>query len=327
MNDDLARKYARVRQMLRLERPDRIPFVGRDLGFIEYRKEVYHLGEPEFVAMDGEVVVSRDGKRRYTRDGGVWAVGDEEKYKTDADVLNEDPMTFEVEEVGPTMLGEMAQLYAAKANSFYPAPWHYGTLVTRCVLVFGWEPFLLACAVDSAKLGKLMDRFGAASLAVAQGWAQTPGVEFIVIHDDIAGTRGPFMRPQWYRDYVFPLHKAIYDAIHAQGKKVLYVSDGNYLPLMDDVLATGTDGLYVESSSMDPAEVMRRGGKDKLYMVKTDNRAVDFGTPDDIRREVEKLRRLHEEYPGIMMYRGGGNPPPGNAEAFEQAYNELLVYA
>ena len=31
------------------------------------------------------------------------------------------------------------------------------------------------------------------------------------------------------------------------------------------------------------------------------------------------------EYPGIMMYRGGGNPLPGNAEALS-SYQDLLVY-
>ena len=28
----------------------------------------------------------------------------------------------------------------------------------------------------------------------------------------------------------------------------------------------------------------------------------------------------------MMMYRGGGNPLPGNAEAFEAAFQEFLVY-
>ena len=42
--------------------------------------------------------------------------------------------------------------------------------------------------------------------------------------------------------------------------------------------------------------------------------------------ELLGLRELHERFCGMMMYRGGGNPLPGNAEAFEEAYRELLVY-
>jgi hypothetical protein len=321
----VAEKFARMRKAINLKPADRMPFSG-DWGNIEYRKDVYHLGEPELVSEIGQVVVSEDGKRRYTRDGGVWAVGDKEQYKDDDDVLRVDPEQFEVEQVGPAMLDEMARLYAEKAQTCFPVPWHYGTLVTRAVLAFGWEPFLMAAAVDPERLGAILDRFGAASVAVARGWAQTPGVELIVIHDDIAGTRGIFLRPEWYRAYVFPWYKRIFSAIHAGGRKALYISDGNYFQVLEEILETGVDGLYVESTSMDPAEFMRRGGKNKLYMVKSDSRNIDFGTPKEIYAELQKLRALHAEYPGMMMYRGGGNPRPGNAEAFRRYYDQLLVY-
>ena len=162
---------------------------------------------------------------------------------------------------------------------------------------------------------------------MAQGWAETEGTELIVIHDDIAGTRGVFLRPEWYRQYVFPWYRRIFRAIQDRGRKVLYLSDGNYEQVLDDILDTNPDGLYIESTSMEPAAFMHRAGRDKLYMVKSDSRNIDFGTPEDIYAELEKLRGLHAEYPGMMMYRGGGNPRPGNAAAFQRYFDELLVYA
>lgn len=324
--DERAARYRRARDLLDLRRPDRLPYYGRDLLPVEYRKEEYHLGEPEFVEQMGQVVVSQDGRRRYTKDGGVWAVGDRDRFQAHDDVLRTDPKEFQVETVGPAMLSEMGRLYAGKAEVGYPVPSHYGTLVTRAVLEFGWEPFLMAAGLDPQRLGMLLDRFGEASLAVARGWAATEGVGLIVIHDDIAGTRGVFMRPEWYRQYVFPWYRRIFAAIHERGCKVLYISDGNYMQVLDDILDTGPDGLYIESSSMDPAAFMQRGGPNKLYLLKTDSRLIDFGTPDDIHTELSALRNLHSTYPGIMMYRGGGNPKPGNVEAFERYYRELLVY-
>ena len=165
-----------------------------------------------------------------------------------------------------------------------------------------------------------------ASLAVATGWAQTDGVELVTIHDDLAATRGPLVSPDWYRADVFPWYRRIFAAIHERGKKVLFVCDGNYAPLLDDLVAAGADGLYIESSSMDPEPFMRQAGSDKLFLLKTDSRNIDFGTPEDIRRELAKLRDLHQEFPGMMIYRGGGDPLPGNAEAFERYYRQLLVY-
>jgi len=115
-------------------------------------------------------------------------------------------------------------------------------------------------------------------------------------------------------------------AIHEQGRKVLFVSDGNYLPFLDDLLTAEPDGLYIETSSMPPRDFMSRAGRDRFYLIKTDNRNADAGTPEDIRRELTELRDLHGDYPGMMIYRGGGDPPPANAEAFARCYEELLVY-
>ena len=184
----------------------------------------------------------------------------------------------------------------------------------------------MASALEPERFGRILDRFGEASLAVATGWAQTPGTEFITIHDDIASTRGAILSPEWCRSYVFPWYERIFATIHVLGRKVMYVSDGNYLPVLDDVLATKPDGLYIESSSMDPGEFMQQAGSDKLFLIKTDSRNIDFGTPDEIRQELDGLRLLHQDFPGMMMYRGGGNPKPGNAEAFSRYYRELLVY-
>ena len=313
-----------MRQALALERPDRLPLAG-DWRNCEYRPDVYHLGEPESVA-DGQVRYSNDGKRAFTRDGGVWAVGDRDLYRGPEDVLATDTIRFEVEDVGPAMLDEMARLRdVAVAAAAYPCAWHYGTLVTRATLEFGWEPFLQAAALEPEAFGRICDRFGEASLAVAAGWSQTDGIEAVFIHDDLAATRGPILSPAWYRRYVFPWHGRIYDCIRQYGKKAIYVCDGNYLPILDDILALEPDGLYIESTSMDPAEFMRRAGRDMIYLLKSNTWNIDHGTPDDVWEEVRAIRDLHQEYPGIIMYRGG-NRLPQCVRAFDEACRELLVY-
>ena len=300
-----------------------MPLAG-DWAMVEYRPEVYHLGEAEAVEA-GEVRASADGKRRFTADGGVWAVGDPMRYRDADDVLNAGLEQFEVETVGPAMLDEMARLRAAKATQACVIPWHYGTLVTRATIEFGWEPFLTAAVLGAERFGAICSRFAEASLAVAAGWAQTDGVELVIIHDDIAATRGPILSPEWYRRWVFPWYQRIFDAIHARGRKVLYLSDGNYLEVLDDLLALGPDGLYIESTSMDPAVLMRRAGPDMIYLLKSNSRHIDHGTPDDVRRELIRLRDLHRDFPGILMYRGGSRQPEC-VEAFERCYRELLVY-
>jgi hypothetical protein len=319
-------KWNLAHHMLSLKKPGRMPFWGKDLKSVEYRPDLYHLGEMEHVER-GRVVQTTDGKRKMTWDGGVWAVDAQEKYHTYEDVLKLETASIEVEPVGQAMLGEMQRLFDGCAQVAFPVPLHYGTLVTRAVIEFGWEPFLEASALEPERLGKILDRFGEASLAVVKGWCSIPGVEFMIIHDDIAATRGPIMSPRWYRKYAFPWYARLFAEIHARGKKVLYISDGNYAPVLDDILATGPDGLYIESSSMDPGDFMLRGGSDRYYLLKTENRTADMGTPAQIEEEVRLLGDLHGQYPGMFIYRGGGNPPPENLAAFERAVQQYLVYS
>ncbi len=183
----------------------------------------------------------------------------------------------------------------------------------------------MAAALDPRRFGEICARSGATSLAVVTGWPRTEGIDLILVRDDSAATRGPILSPEWYRRRAFTWHRKIFAAVHAAGKKALYVSDGNYLPLLDDILANGPDGLYIEGTSMDPEELMSRAGRDMICLLKSNSRNTDHGTPEDIRRELLRIRDLHRTYPGMIMYRGGG-AKPDNVAACEQYYREYLVY-
>ena len=325
MGLESAAKTSRFRKVLDLERTDRLSM--GDFAFVEYRPDVYRLGEGEPLPQKGQVGRTRDGKRVVTRDGGVWAIDAKEKYRTPEDVLNVDLAPFAAERVDDAMLGKMAELVERSLARGFVVPLHYGTMVTRCTIEFGWEPFLMAAALDPSRFAKIVDALGEASLAVVTGWARTEGVELIAIHDDIAGTRGLILSPDYLRQYCLPWYKRLFQIAHQYGRKVLFISDGNYLAFLDDLLIAEPDGFYIESSSMDPREFMLRAGRDKLFLVKTSNQNIDVGTPDQVRAELARLAELHRDYPGMMMYRGGGEPLPGNAEAFARYYQELLVYS
>ncbi|MEK6797029.1 MAG: uroporphyrinogen decarboxylase family protein [Spirochaetota bacterium] len=319
---DVTARYRRMRAVLNGERADRIPLPG-DYTSVEYRMDTYHLGEP-VLAAPGEVVVSNGGKVRTTADGGNWRQGDKELYRDHEDVLNAPLDRFEVEIVDERMRAEMRSVFTPSAANTFTMPQHYGTLVTRATLAFDWEPFLLASAVDEVRFAKILDRFGEASLAVISGWSSLEDVEAIRIHDDIASTKGLILSPVWLKKYVFPWYARFFKAVHDGGKKALHISDGNWFAALDDIMEAGADGVYIESSAMDPAQVMKACGEMTIYQVKTDNSVMDSGTPEEIRAELTSLRKLWERYPSIFMYHGGGGVVPENVAAFNRYYNELL---
>ena len=288
------------------------PNPARFPGFqaVIYRPEIYELPshrykEERVYGDDGIALVGEGGKARATREGGVWEVGNPEEFAAYEDVLRVAPGRFAQETLGPELVDALRALAATVPEDRIPMARHYATLVVRAILEFGWEPFLTAAAMDEKAFGKILDLFGEATLTILRGWAQIDRVPLVYLHDDIAMTKGLIFRPAWYREYVFPWYRRFVDVCHAAGKKVLFVSDGNYLPVLDDILATGMDGLAIESSSMDPAEVMARAGSNRFYLVGVDNRVMDFGTPDDVYAQVRKLHRLHQQFPAMWMGRGG----------------------
>ena len=79
----------------------------------------------------------------------------------------------------------------------------YVTLISGLIDLFGWDLLLLALGEDPARFGAMTGRYAAwmQQYFDALGDADVPVVMF---HDDIVWASGPFARPAWYRQHVFP---------------------------------------------------------------------------------------------------------------------------
>ncbi len=99
---------------------------------------------------------------------------------------------------------------------------------------------------------------------VSEAWvAHLPadhGVEAVFLADDIAFKTGPFMSPAWFEQHYFPRLARVIAAWHAKGAKVLFHSDGHLMPLLDQLVECGIDGLNpIEiNANMDVGEIHRR---------------------------------------------------------------------
>ena len=71
-------------------------------------------------------------------------------------------------------------------------------------------------------------------------------VPVVMVHDDIVWSSGPFMRPAWYREYVFPNYKKYLAPLLDCGKRVLFCSDGNFNLFVDDIADCGVHGFVFE---------------------------------------------------------------------------------
>jgi len=153
--------------------------------------------------------------------------------------------------------------------------------------------------------------------------------------DDFAGQYKMLISPAMYRRIVKPLHKELFDFIHARTKaKLFFHSCGSIRPVIPDLIEIGVDVLnpvQVSATGMDSAELKREFGSDIVFWgggVDT-QRVLGDGTPEEVRADT-KLR-IHDLAPGggfvfATVHNIQGNVPPENIMAMWETLQEYGTY-
>ncbi|MEM1510115.1 MAG: uroporphyrinogen decarboxylase family protein [Thermofilaceae archaeon] len=116
------------------------------------------------------------------------------------------------------------------------------------------------------------------------------GADAIQLCVDYGNKNGPWLPPALFRRFVKPALRQHVDAFKKRGAFVVLHSDGNIMPLLPDIVEAGVDayqGIDV-IAGMSLKEVKEKFG-DKLCLVgNVDPRILEFGTFEDVEREVER---------------------------------------
>ena len=118
---------------------------------------------------------------------------------------------------------------------------------------------------------------------------------------DISYKTGLLFSPTFFRKSFLPGYRRLCDAVHRQGRKVLFHSDGNLWEILDDLVAAGIDLLYpVEPlAGMDPYELRRRYPQLILCGTIDVSQLLPFGSPQEIRDQV--VRNIEATEGRIMV--------------------------
>jgi uroporphyrinogen-III decarboxylase len=147
------------------------------------------------------------------------------------------------------------------------------------------------------------------------------------MHDDIVWTSGPVFSPEWYRKHIFPRYREFWKPVREAGKKIIFCADGTWTMFIDDVADAGADGFIFEpSTSLD--YVVEKYGQTHVIMGNADCRVLQFGSKDDIRREVERCVTLGKACPGYFMCMSNHIPnciPIEHIEYYFEVFEEMRV--
>lgn len=309
--EQLARAFA-------LETPDRPPILGGWLASPEavqtltgcsaetYWTDPFHWG------MEAERVLGSDGVI------GIFTPIHEGEYRcvdekvlehraayTIDSVLTEIAAEPEPEEVASSF--DEASAYAEYVEEFRarqaqagpmlwcPADW---SIIPQALWYhkFGYETALMTLALHPERYRKLIrlsaerGRQRAQVIARAVREGLHPGA--ILTGEDICSQEGPMVSPAFLRREYFPLVEYTLEPLLAVGAKIVWHCDGNYRPLLDDVLACGVGGLqgFQRECGMDLTWIVERRTRNNdpllIFGPMSVTTTLPHGTPEDVRREV-----------------------------------------
>ncbi len=202
---------------------------------------------------------------------------------------------------------------------------HYTTLFHWFLGLFGWRATISAALRFPLEFERQLESFAQLSRKYVEAYAQVPDLEVFISHDDICMSNGPIFSPNWYRKYIFPRYSWIWEPLKERGIPIIFCSDGQVTPIIDDVFKAGADGFIFEPY-VDLEWLAKRWGGRKILIGNADTRVLTGGTPDDSRREAERCARIAGDLPGYFLNAGGQLPhtiPWRNLKAYLDACQSL----
>ncbi|MBS7610910.1 hypothetical protein KEJ27_01655 [Candidatus Bathyarchaeota archaeon] len=125
------------------------------------------------------------------------------------------------------------------------------------------------------------------------------GAHVILLGDDLAYDKGPFISLSHLHEFVFPYLAQEVKLAHRLGLPVIFHCDGNVTQLVEDVVKAGFDGLHSlqPNASVDIVSIKRKWGE---YICLMGNLDLDYllplGSSEEVKAEV--LRLIREVAPG-----------------------------
>lgn len=157
------------------------------------------------------------------------------------------------------------------------------------LMSMGLEAFSYALSDDPGLVDTVLGRYADWTIAIVRH-LRGVGVDLVWTFDDMAYRTGPMFSPRVFRTVFLPHLRRVADAIKGEGLPWIVHSDGNLMPILDDLLTLGFDGLHpLEPGPMDIAAVKRDYGHRVCLVGNIDlHYTLTQGTPAEVEAEVKQ---------------------------------------
>jgi MtaA/CmuA family methyltransferase len=179
---------------------------------------------------------------------------------------------------------------------------------TLASMIRGLESWMLDLAdPDRHELAhQLLDYCADITLQFIRLMAQT-GAHMISNGDSMAGPE--LISPAMFREFALPYEKRIVDCAHELGLPYVLHICGNTDPIIDDMLATGSDGLELDYRTN--AALAHGKMKDRTVFVGNidPSGVLALGTPSLVEEKTRELLTVFADTPRFVLNAGCAIPP------------------
>lgn len=194
---------------------------------------------------------------------------------------------------------------------YCPSDWY---LIPKAIpgWEYGYENAMLVVGMYPAHARRFID-FGVGrgrQLAILRARAIREGIlpRAVFTGEDLCDQRGPMVSPRFLRQEYFPKVEYVLEPLLEAGARVVWHCDGNYRRLLDDVLATGVNGLqgFQRECDMDLQWIVERRARNGdpllIYGPMSVTKTLPHGTPEDVRAEVEWAMNVCRDKASLVFF-------------------------
>jgi uroporphyrinogen decarboxylase len=200
-----------------------------------------------------------------------------------------------------------------------------GDLWERANFMRGMENLLMDLVLNKSFVSELLERLADYILETMKIIINRFECEALSLSDDYGSQKSLLMSPEDWRRFLKPNLKKITGMAKKHDKVIMLHSCGNVYEIIPDLIDLGLDILHpIQPEVMDIYQLKREFGNDISFQggLRTQD-LLPLGNPDDVKKEVRKLKRKMGKGGGYILEPGitiQGDVPIENLLAmFEEA--------
>jgi len=155
------------------------------------------------------------------------------------------------------------------------------------------ESFCYRLVDEPEKVKAEADAMVAKALQRAEAYRKHGGLDGFALNADYCDNRGPFLSPALFGEFVAPYLAKLTAAYRAMGFYVIKHTDGNILPIVDQLVQTNPHALHSldPQGGVDIADMKRRFGQRVCLIGNVNCAALETGSEEDARASARYALR------------------------------------